>query len=384
VSGIYDAPFMGRIRLKDLIPRQADSIAHVVEDDKLFPEPYTSPVATVARPDRDLFTGYDFGWLNESASNLNIYASLDETTASDTDYAESPEHPDRTEDAYHFRLEPMATPVPTGTEIAYRIGQGGADIDLDAVVNLYQGNLLIASWRESNVPDAPTTFTHALSAPEAASITDGTMLWMEVYAELADGGWYDDGIRSIGPAAFGNSVNIFVTMPKPCLPGDLLLAFFSGSNPATITAPDGWVEWYNVGSVRLFAKIAGVSEPLNYVFVQSVSGAFSSGALALKNAPNASLAVTGTPYSGGTLTYPLPAVTTTALNQIAIAFAVIGGNRSATVDAGFDEVIETVSTPTVYVATKHMPSIASTGTVTITWSTTGAGAGLLFVVDRGA
>jgi hypothetical protein len=58
-----------------------------------------------ARPSSDVADG---NWLNESASNTNLYASIDETTASDADYIRSGSSP--TDDTCTVGLSAISTP----------------------------------------------------------------------------------------------------------------------------------------------------------------------------------------------------------------------------------------------------------------------------------
>ena len=58
-----------------------------------------------ARPISDISVG---GWLNELGSGTNLYQSIDEATASDTDYIRSGATP--VDDTAIFILTPLATP----------------------------------------------------------------------------------------------------------------------------------------------------------------------------------------------------------------------------------------------------------------------------------
>jgi hypothetical protein len=65
-----------------------------------------APTGQFARPSADVADG---NWLNESASNTNLYASIDEVTASDADYIRSGAGP--TNDTCTVALGTIGTPV---------------------------------------------------------------------------------------------------------------------------------------------------------------------------------------------------------------------------------------------------------------------------------
>ena len=66
---------------------------------------YAAPTSQFARPSADVSDG---NWLNESSSNTNLYASIDEVTASDADYIRSGTAP--TNDTCTVSLGTIATP----------------------------------------------------------------------------------------------------------------------------------------------------------------------------------------------------------------------------------------------------------------------------------
>lgn len=63
-----------------------------------------SSTGQFARPAYDVISG---NWLNESSSDVNLYASIDEVTASDSDYIQG-------SDAVRIRMSPLNMPA-TGT-----------------------------------------------------------------------------------------------------------------------------------------------------------------------------------------------------------------------------------------------------------------------------
>jgi len=68
----------------------------------------------------------------------------------------------------------------------------------------------------------------------------------------------------------GTSSNFNAPKPSDVFSGNLLLAFYSHNQSATLTPPSGWSSLYNGsvegGTLGVFSLIAGSSEPDNYVF----------------------------------------------------------------------------------------------------------------------
>jgi hypothetical protein len=75
----------------------------------------TAATAKFARPSSDVADG---NWLNESASNVNLYASIDEVTASDVDYIKSGASP--ANDTCTVGLGALSTPVSGTTTMRIR------------------------------------------------------------------------------------------------------------------------------------------------------------------------------------------------------------------------------------------------------------------------
>jgi len=67
---------------------------------------YAAPTGQFARPSADVSDG---NWLNESSSNTNLYASIDEVTASDADYIRSGANPSN--DECVVQLGSISTPA---------------------------------------------------------------------------------------------------------------------------------------------------------------------------------------------------------------------------------------------------------------------------------
>jgi len=121
----------------------------------------------------------DGNWLNESGNNTNLYASLDETSASDTDYIVSPNNP--VDEVCKIALsDPVGTPAEPFI-LRYRFNNiGGTALR----VRLMQGATPIAVWNESG--SGWTTSEKTLASGEFASITDFNNLFVEFKASSGD------------------------------------------------------------------------------------------------------------------------------------------------------------------------------------------------------
>jgi hypothetical protein len=145
-----------------------------------------APPGQTAAPTADSVDG---AWLNESGSATNLYASVDEATAVDTDYIESESAP--ASSAVRLKLDPsLADPLDsTGHVLHWRAGKdstGGSQIDV--TIDLYQGGgdvagagTLIATRSHTNV-DALTTYDETLTGAEADAITNYGDLYVEITA----------------------------------------------------------------------------------------------------------------------------------------------------------------------------------------------------------
>jgi len=131
----------------------------------------------------------DGTWTNESGNNTNLYASIDEDTASNTDYIRSVLSPSTS--GCRVKLETGGDPASsTGHKIKWRVAKdatGGQTIGM--TVKLYQGGgnvqgagTLIASFTRANVSNTFTDFEETLSGGEADSITNYGDLYLEFFA----------------------------------------------------------------------------------------------------------------------------------------------------------------------------------------------------------
>lgn len=128
-------------------------------------------------------------WEDQAGGTVNIYTTIDESVASDTDYVRSALVP--TTDAYVTKLTTIEDPQSsTGHIVRYRYSKdasGGAQIDI--VVQLRQGYVseaslgtLIHSETHTNVGNTWTAGTFTLSAAEADTITDYSDLFIRITA----------------------------------------------------------------------------------------------------------------------------------------------------------------------------------------------------------
>jgi hypothetical protein len=125
----------------------------------------------IVRPITDVLTT---GWTNEVGATTNLYASLDEVSANDTDFAQYTD-PNGTEPLI-LSLETASNPViNTGHKLRYRIGSSDA---VDWTVRLLQDTTEIASWPHTDIT-APQTFEQTLTEGEAGSITNYAALRVE-------------------------------------------------------------------------------------------------------------------------------------------------------------------------------------------------------------
>src|SRR5215217_3066631 len=114
----------------------------------------------------------DGSWLNELGSNTNLFASIDETVASDTDYIISSALSSGVSDTCEVGLTALNDPVSSSSHtVAYRYRAQGVGT-MNLTVRLMQGASIIASWTHTSVSTTYAVATQTLSGAEANSITD--------------------------------------------------------------------------------------------------------------------------------------------------------------------------------------------------------------------
>ena len=131
-----------------------------------------------ARPNADVTDG---NWRNESWSQSNLYASVDEVSPNDSDYVQSEGGPSAS--ACELGLGSLSDPaMHTQHKVAYRYKKSGAGLTLSLKVYLMEGVTEIASWTHSDVSTDWTTTEQTLAEGEAANITDYTALSVKLEA----------------------------------------------------------------------------------------------------------------------------------------------------------------------------------------------------------
>lgn len=129
-----------------------------------------------ARPTSDTATG---GW-----ATAPLYAKIDESVADDADYIRSSLDP--VSDTAEVALTSVLDPVSSSDHILqYRAWRPASVHPVDLVVELRQGATLIASWTHTGLGTTPTTFTRTLTALQADSITDYSLLSLRFVANYA-------------------------------------------------------------------------------------------------------------------------------------------------------------------------------------------------------
>jgi len=141
-------------------------IIHPPETIPLF---WTGVTAQFARPTSDASPGT---WTASTGSDL--YAMIDETVASDTDYI-STVNASTCEVALGSLSDPASS---SGHIVRYRLSAEAGGV----TVRLRQGTTTIASWTHSPAPASLTTYAQTLSGGEADSITDYTALKLQFEA----------------------------------------------------------------------------------------------------------------------------------------------------------------------------------------------------------
>lgn len=128
-------------------------------------------------PDADAAIG---GWTDQAGGTTNLYQTVDEATANDTDYVQSSFNP--TNDIIRFRMSDPTTTVGIPFDVSYRYGITGVGPSCTITARLKQGNTVIKSWPHTDAALALKTVSQSLSAGELASITNFNDLFVEFEA----------------------------------------------------------------------------------------------------------------------------------------------------------------------------------------------------------
>ena len=138
-------------------------------DPETIPLFYSTVTAQYARPTSDVSTGT---WTSSLGGSL--YAAIDETVASDTDYITT-----TNASTCEVALSSLSDPASSaGHIVRYRISATSGGI----TVRLRQGTTTIATWTHATAPTSLTTYSQTLTSGEADSITDYTTLRLQFEA----------------------------------------------------------------------------------------------------------------------------------------------------------------------------------------------------------
>lgn len=144
-------------------------------------------MAQFARPDNDDSIG---AWTDQASGTTNIYTTIDETSASDSDYVRSENNPSTS--AYQAGLSAVTDPVSSsGHVLRYRYQKGesggGSPGTIDVTIDLRQGTTTIASQTHNGISTTVTAGSITLTGGEADSITDYSNLNILITANKSGG-----------------------------------------------------------------------------------------------------------------------------------------------------------------------------------------------------
>src|SRR3954468_16329145 len=145
--------------------------------------PYSDFALTVVivllylRPDADSIDG---GWTNE-LGGTSLFSSIDETSADDSDYIRSSINP--VADIAKISLGNPSGGVGAPAKIRYRYKKDSTTT-VNLTVRLLQGVTEIASWTHTGISSSYVTTEQTLTAPQLASITDFTDLYIVFEANV--------------------------------------------------------------------------------------------------------------------------------------------------------------------------------------------------------
>lgn len=154
---------------------ETEIFSYARDPNQIFaPRPVYFPIAAAGAPQllvpiSDVSAG---AWTPSAGSDL--YAMIDETVASDTDYI-STVSASTCEVALGSLSDPASS---SGHIVRYRLSAEAGGV----IVRLRQGTTTIASWTHSPAPSSLTTYAQTLSGGEADSITDYTALKLQFEA----------------------------------------------------------------------------------------------------------------------------------------------------------------------------------------------------------
>jgi len=132
----------------------------------------------IVRPTTDTSLG---GWTDQADGTSSIYTAIDETTASDSDFVQSPNNPSTS--IYKFKIGTISDPgIHANNIVAYRYRKPEAVGTVNLKVRLIEGTTTRKEWTHSNIGTSWTTQEQTLTEGEAATITDYSNLYLELEA----------------------------------------------------------------------------------------------------------------------------------------------------------------------------------------------------------
>lgn len=132
-------------------------------------------------PDADSSVG---NWADEGGATSNLFQSIDETTASDTDWVESESNPSSSQ--YEVGLPNITDPnSSTGHVVRYRYRKDFDSSTINLVVRLKQGTTTIASSTHNGITTTVTAGSFTLTGGEADNITNYNDLRIQFEATQA-------------------------------------------------------------------------------------------------------------------------------------------------------------------------------------------------------
>lgn len=133
-----------------------------------------------ARPASDYQVG---SWVNETTATTNLYASIDEVTAVDTDYIQSSTGTSGV--PYITFLSIVQAPFQNATHtIRFRAAATTTGTTGVLQVRLLDGTTGIATWTHAAIGTSFVTFEHDLTTTQVASLTVNTTgFYDRLYAE---------------------------------------------------------------------------------------------------------------------------------------------------------------------------------------------------------
>jgi len=137
-------------------------------------------MAQFARPSADTVRT---AWTDQAAGTTNIYATIDEVTASDADYIKTPTQPGANE--FETLLTTVQDPLSSANHVMRwrrrkQPASGSAQINL--TVRLMEGATQRVTQSDTNLPGTFTDTSYTLSGGEADTISNYADLRLEFVA----------------------------------------------------------------------------------------------------------------------------------------------------------------------------------------------------------